>query len=147
MLWCRYWGPVASQKDIVSVWRLVFPLGYNLLFSYQTQFYKVSLLGWKWGMMLSFLMSCPPVYEHQDKSRVFYSVCECHVFVNLHKVSLWAILLLISLNTTQELIGMAIQFPHLAFARGPHSSALEERMQEAMGATGECSGGRPPYTV
>ena len=38
-------------------------------------------------------------------------------------------------------------FPHSAFARGPHSPAFEERMRAAMDATGERSAGRPPYPV
>ena len=37
-----------------------------------------------------------------------------------------------------------IQFPHLTFMHGPRSSALEARMQVAMGAAGERSAG--PHT-
>ena len=37
--------------------------------------------------------------------------------------------------------GDSSEFPHSAFRREPRSLALEERMQAAMGATGECSAG------
>ena len=39
------------------------------------------------------------------------------------------------------------QFPHSAFARGSRSPAFEGRMWAAMGATEECSAGRPLYRL
>ena len=75
-----------------------------------------------------------PTLRHWENQHCFcwWPDSARHQPISTHKVNM---------SLKVDICGKHMQFPHSAFARGPHSPALEEGMRAAMGATREyCAG-------